>query len=103
MDKLAKGCLRAAVLMPLEGLRKSWGHGWEEIWYEAEEDEPEGIVLSECVWIDGYIVLIDGCNGDAWSEWWEERYGRRYGVRVWAGDEPPTEEQRKETPWGEPR
>ena len=82
-----------------EELRTSSGHGWEEIWYSGDEEDVEGVALQECVWINGHIMLEDGCTADANGGIFQERYGMKYGCRVWQGM--PTDEMRKETPWEE--
>jgi hypothetical protein len=90
-----------AEIIPRELLLHTFGHGWEECWFIGDDEDPERITLEECVWIGGHIMLDSGSTGDAESDWWREHYGREYGVRIWLGQEPPTEEQRNETPWAE--
>ena len=88
-----------ARVLTLEELRTSSGHGWEEIRYSGDEEDVEGVALQECVWINGHIMLEDGCTADANEGIFPERYGMKYGCRVWQGM--PTDEMRKETPWEE--
>jgi len=86
-------------LVPLEMLGYTWGHGWEERHMIGDEEEPEGFVLKECVWISGHIMLEDGRTADTGSAWWQENYGREYGARIWTGTRRPTEEMRRAAPW----
>ena len=88
-------------LMAREELLQGWGHGWEESWWIGDDEDPEQIVLTECVWIDGQIMMEDGSNTHADSEYWRERYGKEYAMRIWGGNTMPTDEQRRETPWSE--
>lgn len=90
---------KRAELVPYDVLLRSSGRGWEEAWCAGEDGDADTVDLAPCVWIDGHIMLADGCNADARSERWRERYGRPRGMRIWEGDAPPTEEQRKEAPW----
>ena len=90
---------QAAQLVPRELLLNTWGHGWKESHLIGDDEEPEAFILSECVWINGRIMIQDGSNANAAGHYWEEHYGKRYGVRVWTGDEKPTDQQRAETPW----
>ena len=92
---------RTATLIQRELLLCTYGHGWEECYFIGDDEEPESITLEECVWISGHIMLESGSDADASSEWWAENYGRKYGTRIWLGDEKPTEQQRRETPWTE--
>lgn len=109
MIRGAADALRAALpeaparLMSLEELLDGWGCGWEETWLIGDDEEPERIDLEACVWIDGHVMLASGSTGDARGYYWQEHYGRKYGIRVWAGrGEIPTMEQRQHTPWAEP-
>lgn len=88
-----------AYLVPYEQLLQTWGHGWEETWLIGDDEEPERFDLEPCVWINGHIMLESGSSADARGDCWREKYGRRFGMRVWGGRKPPTEEQRKNTPW----
>ncbi len=93
---------RPANIVPYEVLLHSAGRGWEESWNAVEDGDADEGSLMPCVWIDGHIMLSDGCNADARSERWAEMYGRARGLRVWEGDMPPTEEQRKKAIWTDP-
>lgn len=88
-----------AHIVPRELLMHTWGHGWEERHYRGDDEDPEGFDLIECVWINGHILTEDGCSAEAGSDYWKEHYGKRYGVRMWAGNVEPTDKQREETPW----
>ena len=88
-------------IMAREELLHGWGHGWEEIWFIGDDEDPEEITLVECVWIDGMIATADGADGCADSDHWKERYGKKYAMRIWGGNTIPTDEQRRETPWRE--
>ncbi len=90
-----------ARLMAREELLEGWGHGWEETWFIGDDEDPERIILKECVWIDSIILVQDFGIGKPDSDWWVEHYGRKHGSRVWKGENPPTEEQRENTPWTE--
>ena len=90
-----------AHIVPRELLMHTWGHGWEERHYRGDDEDPEGFDLIECVWLTGHILTEDGCSAEADSDYWEEHYGKRYGVRLWTGDVKPTDKQREETPWTE--
>ena len=87
-------------LMAREELLQGWGHGWDEIWFIGDDEDPEEITLVECVWINGVIVTANGADGHADSDHWKERYGKQYAMRIWGGNTMPTDEQRRETPWG---
>lgn len=87
-------------LMAREELLHGWGHGWEETWFIGDDEDPEQIVLTECVWIDGNIMMEDGSNTHADSEYWRDQYGRKYGMRIWRGNKELIELARGETPWG---
>lgn len=88
-----------AHVVPRELLTITWGHGWEEDHFIGDDEDPERITLTEIVWINGYIMEENGSSGDAESDYWIEHYNRPYGVRIWTGDEKPTEEQRKAAEW----
>ena len=89
----------APEIVPYEELLRGTGKGWEETWLIGDDEDPERFDLEPCVWIDGHIMLASGSSADAGGSHWAEQYGRRYGMRVWRGKTPPTEEQRKCTPW----
>ncbi|MBR4334406.1 MAG: hypothetical protein IKP72_17165 [Clostridia bacterium] len=96
-----EGYVMPAHIVPRELLLHTWWHGWEERHYRGDDEDPEGFDLIECVWINGHIMTEDGCTAEADSDYWKEHYGKRYGVRMWAGNVEPTQEQREETPWTE--
>lgn len=105
MEDALRALSQGTELAPREELLQGYGHGWEERWYVGDEEEPDPSTslrmtdLYECVWLDGQMIVKDGGGADADSEWWTAHYGKQYGVRVWRGDDPPTDEQREETPW----
>ena len=86
-------------LVPRETLLEGRGHGWLEGRYILDEGEEPEYTLTECVWINGIIACEDGDTGDAQSRYYREHYGQM--IRVWQGETPPDEEQRRETPWKE--
>lgn len=90
-----------AQLMPRELLLHTWGHGWEESHFRGDDEDPEGFELVEVVWINGHIMTEEGRTADADSDYWQEHYGKRYGIRIWTGDEKPTREQREGATWAE--
>lgn len=94
-DDAAVSC--GALLATREELLEGWGHGWNEYHYIGDDEDPEQFELSECVWIDGHMVNAEGdyFRLAADGKW----YGKQYGFRVWRGDSPPTEEQRKAAGW----
>ena len=94
-----EGDVMPAHIVPRELLMHTWGHGWEERHYRGDDEDPEGFDLIECVWINGHILTEDGCSAEADSDYWKEHYGKRYGVRLWAGNVEPTQEQREAVIW----
>ena len=104
MELVARPTDSQAELVPREALLTGYGHGWEERWYIGDDEEPDPSTslrmtdLFECVWINGAICM-EGGNADADSDYWQEKYGKQYGIRVWRGENPPTDEQREGAPW----
>ena len=92
---------REARLLTLEELKKGIGHGWEECWLIGDDEDPERFDLEECVFLHGHLILESGSTANANSDHWQENYNKRFGMRVWEGIDPPTEEQRKAEPWAE--
>lgn len=88
-----------ARLLARKELLTGYGHGWEESWQIGDDEDPEYKELEEVVWIDGKGTLESGSNFNAMSDYWIEHYNQLYGVRVWAGDQPPTDEQREAAAW----
>ena len=88
-----------AHIVPRGLLLHTWGHGWEENHRIGDDEDPERIDLTKCVWINGHIMNEEGSNADAGSGYWEAWYNSKCGVRIWTGDEKPTEEQRKAALW----
>lgn len=100
MEDLARHALallepQPARLLTLEEARIAKGIGWEEVWLEADEEMPESIELFECAFIGGHIICADGDIGQVLTD----TYGKPYNSRLWAGNFPPTDEQRKAEPW----
>ena len=87
----------ATRLLTYEEAMSAVGHGWEEVWFEADpaEGEAEYKECFECVFIYGHIMAADGDIGEVDIE----RYNRPYHSRLWLGDERPTDEQRKSAEW----
>ena len=72
------------------------GHGWIEEWVHGEEGAPDYFELLPFAWAGGNTVCADGTSTvDVLLDF----YNQRYGLRVWMGDQPPTEAQREATPW----
>lgn len=86
-----------ARLLTLEQARTAVGHGWEEVWFEEDEEMEmeERKMLFESVFINGHIQSADGDI----SEVEPETYNKPYHSRLWMGDTPPTEEQRTAAAW----
>ena len=84
-------------LLTAEEACSTWGHGYEEIWFHADEGMPECKLLFEIVFINGEFVCADGDHGTIDPD----TYNTPYNSRVWLGDAPPTDEQREKTPWKE--
>lgn len=96
-----RGYTVPAQIVPRELLLHTWGHGWQESHVIGDDEDPESFDLAECVWINGHIMDEDGSDANAASDYWAENYGKKYGIRIWTGDEKPTDKQREETPWTE--
>ena len=86
-----------AKVLTLEELENTHGYGYEEMMFAGDEEEPAGVELMACVWINGHIMLADGNSADTGSDVFRERYGRRNGNRIWYGK--PSAEQREAEPW----
>lgn len=84
-------------LLTYEEAMSAVGHGWEEVWFEADpaEGEAEYKECFECVFIYGHIRSADGDSGEVDIE----RYNRPYHSRLWLGEERPTDAQRDAAPW----
>ena len=78
------------------------GCGWEEIIYEASPEEgiPETRGLERVAWVGGYHASAE--SGTGTKAGMLDHYGRRDGMRVWLGEEPPTEAEMAAAPWNEP-
>ena len=102
MEELARDALallspQPARLLTLEEAQTLTGHGWEEVWLLGDEEEglPDSKILCECVFIAGHIRCADGDVGEIVPAW----YNLREHSRLWMGDIPPTDEQRKAEAW----
>lgn len=90
---------RSPQLLTYEEAMSAVGHGWEEVWFEAdpEKGEAEYKECFECVFIYGHIMCADGDSGEVNKE----TYNRRYHSRLWLGEDRPTDEQREAAKWDE--
>lgn len=84
-----------ARLLTAEEALTWYGHGWEEVWFEEDEETLDCRMLFECVFIDGRILCVDGDIGEINPG----TYNRPYHSRLWAGDMPPTDGQREAAKW----
>ena len=84
-----------ARLLTVEEAMNGHGHGWEEVWFEEDEDMPEKRELFECVYINGRILCADGDIGGIDPE----TYNRPYHSRLWVGETKPGAEVTEEEPW----
>ena len=100
IKQVAKAISRKETrLLTLEELETGFGHGWEECWLIGDDEDPERFDLEECVYLHGHLILESGSTANARSDHWQESYNKRFGMRVWEGIDPPTEEQRKAVAW----
>ena len=89
---------KATRLLTVEELAKMpFGHGWIE--YQQDEADPVDFsdLLQRIGWADGNFALA-GCFSDIGMM--TASYNCPNGQRVWIGDEPPTDDQRRAAPWG---
>lgn len=83
-------------LLRTDEIGRYTGAAWLEVWYEAEEDEPEhkGIMrVGACM---GNLADADGDITD--RKYLIQQYNKPYGMRLWVNGT-PTEEQREAAPW----
>lgn len=72
------------------------GAAWLEVWYEAEEDEPEYKEIMQVGACMGNLVDAGGNITDC--RWLAQQYNKPYGMRLWINGQ-PTEAQREAAPW----
>ena len=86
-------------LLTLEEAQFATGVGWEEIWFDADEEEgtPEYRECFPCVFIHGHYVCYDGDIGEVSPD----TYNKPHHSRLWMGWAEPTEEQREAEKWDE--
>ena len=86
-------------LLTLEEALSVKGCGWEEIWFDADEEEgtAEYKECFECVFIGGHGADRDG----AVIEINPEKYNKAHHHRLWLGEEKPTDAQREAEKWDE--
>ena len=69
---------------------------WLEVWYEAEEDEPE---CKEIMQVGACMGnLVDAGGNITTRKDLIQQYNKPYGMRMWVNGT-PTEEQREAAPW----
>ena len=72
------------------------GAAWLEVWYEAEEDEPEYKEIMQVGVCCGNLAHKDGDHTA--RKYLEMQYNKPYGMWLWINGQ-PTEEQREAAPW----
>lgn len=72
------------------------GAAWLEVWYEAEEDDPEYKEIMPVGVCMGNLAHATGDHTDA--KYLMSQYNKPYGMRLWVNGT-PTEEQREAAPW----
>lgn len=85
-------------LLTLEEAQFATGVGWEEIWFDADEEEgtPEYKECFPCVFINGHYVCEDGDNGEVSPD----TYNKPHHSRLWMGWARPGDEAREAAKWG---
>ena len=86
-------------LLTLEEAQFATGVGWEEIWFDADEEEgtPEYKECFPCVFINGHYVCYDGDIGEVSSD----TYNKPHHSRLWMGWAKPGDEAREAEKWDE--
>lgn len=86
-------------LLTLEEASYATGVGWEEIWFDADEEEgtPEYKECFPCVFINGHYVCADGDIGEVSPA----TYNRPHHSRLWMGGAKPGDEAREAKKWDE--
>lgn len=84
-------------LLTLQQAKIYSGIGFEEVWFDADEEEGTGEYkrLFSCAFINGHILCADGDIGQVD----EETYNRPRNSRLWMGAILPTEAEREAAPW----
>lgn len=84
-------------LLTLEEAQFATGVGWEEIWFDADEEEgtPEYKECFPCVFINGHYVCADGDIGEVNPG----TYNKPHHSRLWMGREKPSDEAREAEKW----
>ena len=98
--EIAKGgddAQNATKLLTLEEASYATGVGWEEIWFDADEEEgtPEYRECFPCVFINGHYVCEDGDIGEVSPD----TYNKPHHSRLWIGWEKPSDEAREAAKW----
>ena len=83
-------------LLGLDEIGRYTGAAWLEVWYEAEEDEPEYKEIIPAGVCCGNLAHKDGDYAE--RKYLEMQYNKPYGMRLWVNGT-PTEEQREAAPW----
>ena len=85
--------------LTLEEAQFATGVGWEEIWFDADEEEgtPEYRECFPCVFINGHYVCEDGDIGEVSPD----TYNKPHHSRLWMGREKPSDEAREAEKWDE--
>ncbi len=72
------------------------GLGWQENWIE-HANHPDSFFLERCAWAGENMAYDESGH---WSKAsCLQQYNQRYGVRIWVGVHPPTDEEREAEPW----
>ena len=85
-----------ARLLGLDEATQFVGAAWLEVWYEAEEDDPEYKEIMQVGVCCGNLAHKDGDHTD--RKYLEMQYNKPYGMRLWINGQ-PTEAQREAAPW----
>jgi len=86
-------------LLTLEEAQFATGVGWEEIWFDADEEEgtAEYRECFPCVFINGHYVCEDGDIGEVSPD----TYNKPHHSRLWMGRAKPSDEAREAEKWDE--